>query len=75
MPVRPGCHLQALTIDVLAPVSSAALASSEADGTEVNNSSLVLAAETRAGWVLLTGDIELAAQADLLAARARAPSS
>jgi competence protein ComEC len=59
-----------LTIDVLAPVSSAALASSEADGTEVNNSSLVLAAETRAGRLLLTGDIELAAQADLLAARA-----
>ncbi|MFB9727351.1 DNA internalization-related competence protein ComEC/Rec2 [Haloechinothrix salitolerans] len=40
----------------------------DADGTEVNNASVVLKAETSAGSVLLTGDVELAAQADLLAA-------
>ena len=33
----------------------------------INNSSVVLRAETSAGRVLLTGDVELAAQADLLA--------
>ncbi len=38
------------------------------DGTAVNDSSLVLRAGTAAGTVLLTGDIELAAQADLVAA-------
>lgn len=37
------------------------------DGTEVNNSSLVIMATTPVGRVLLTGDVELAAQADLLA--------
>ncbi|WP_157368376.1 DNA internalization-related competence protein ComEC/Rec2 [Alloactinosynnema sp. L-07] len=36
-------------------------------GTAINNTSLVLRASTSAGRVLLTGDIELAAQADLLA--------
>ncbi|WP_436495247.1 ComEC/Rec2 family competence protein [Actinokineospora sp. HUAS TT18] len=36
-------------------------------GSAINNTSLVLRAATRAGRVLLTGDIELAAQADLLA--------
>ncbi|EHR49957.1 ComEC/Rec2-related protein [Saccharomonospora marina XMU15] len=40
------------------------------DGTEVNNSSVVLRATTTAGRVLLTGDVELAAQADLLASGA-----
>lgn len=40
------------------------------DGTEVNNSSVVLRATTAAGRVLLTGDVELAAQADLLASGA-----
>lgn len=39
----------------------------DADGTEVNNASVVLKAETPAGSLLLTGDVELAAQADLLA--------
>lgn len=33
----------------------------------INNSSVVLRATTAAGRVLLTGDVELAAQADLLA--------
>ncbi|WP_232285241.1 ComEC/Rec2 family competence protein [Saccharomonospora xinjiangensis] len=38
------------------------------DGTTVNNSSVVLRATTPAGRVLLTGDVELTAQAELLAA-------
>ncbi|KAA9158592.1 DUF4131 domain-containing protein [Amycolatopsis acidicola] len=38
-----------------------------ADGTEINNTSLVLRATTPAGRVLLTGDVELLAQGDLLA--------
>lgn len=38
------------------------------DGTTVNNTSVVLRASTPAGRVLLTGDVELAAQADLLSA-------
>ena len=37
------------------------------DGTPVNNASLVLRADTNAGRLLLTGDVELAAQAELLA--------
>ncbi|WP_300008999.1 ComEC/Rec2 family competence protein [Pseudonocardia sp.] len=40
------------------------------DGTAVNDGSLVLRAATAAGTVLLTGDVELAAQADLVAAGA-----
>ena len=39
------------------------------DGTAVNDGSLVLRARTPAGTVLLTGDVELAAQADLLGVR------
>jgi competence protein ComEC len=38
----------------------------EEDGTEINNSSLVIMASTPAGRILFTGDVELAAQADLL---------
>ncbi len=41
-----------------------------ADGTAVNNTSLVVRATTRAGRILLTGDVEPTAQADLLAAGA-----
>jgi len=40
------------------------------DGTPINNSSVVVRAATAAGVVLLTGDVELEAQADLLVARA-----
>ncbi|MPY96685.1 MAG: DNA internalization-related competence protein ComEC/Rec2 [Actinophytocola sp.] len=40
---------------------------SRADGADVNDASVVLKVETPAGSVLLTGDVELAAQADLLA--------
>lgn len=39
----------------------------EDSGTDVNNASLVIMATTPAGRVLFTGDVELAAQADLLA--------
>jgi competence protein ComEC len=45
------------------PLDSAA----EQDGTTINNSSVVALATTGAGRTLLTGDIELMAQADLLA--------
>ncbi|GHF61784.1 competence protein ComEC [Amycolatopsis bartoniae] len=39
----------------------------DADGTNINNTSVVLRAFTPAGRVLLTGDVELLAQGDLLA--------
>jgi competence protein ComEC len=58
-----------LTIDVLAPLPGEARPAARADGTEINNSSVVLRAVTPAGRVLLTGDVELLAQADLLTAR------
>jgi len=54
-----------LTVDVLGPRRPAE-PTVEDDGTPVNNASLVLRAETSAGRILLTGDIELAAQAELL---------
>lgn len=67
-----------LTLDVLGPHYTAPAARYESDegsehsessedGTAVNNASLVLRASTPAGRVLLTGDIEIAAQGDLLA--------
>lgn len=55
-----------LGIEVLSPSARAPLPAAEADGTEINDASLVLAADTAVGRVLLTGDIELAAQAGLL---------
>jgi len=55
-----------LVVDVLGPRHAATDVDPE-DGTAVNDRSLVLRAQTPAGSVLLTGDIELAAQADLLA--------
>jgi len=57
----------ALALDVLGPRHPAAWVDPE-DGTAVNDGSLVLRATTSAGSALLTGDIELAAQADLLTA-------
>ncbi|OLT07005.1 competence protein ComEC [Pseudonocardia sp. CNS-004] len=54
-----------LTLDVLGPQHPAAFVDGD-DGTAVNDGSLVLRARTPAGSVLLTGDVELAAQADLL---------
>jgi competence protein ComEC len=56
----------AVTIEVLAPVRAPPLIDGD-DGTLVNDASLVLRADTAAGRILLTGDIELAGQADLLA--------
>ena len=65
-----GEHLQwpGLGMDVLGPEPAEAAPRSDADGTEINNSSVVLRATTPAGRVLLTGDVELSAQADLLSA-------
>lgn len=56
-----------LTIDVLGPNHVDPRDSGEVSGTEINNGSVVLRASTRSGRVLLTGDVEFAAQADLLA--------
>jgi competence protein ComEC len=60
-----------LTLDVLAPLRDPPLEDprAEVEGTAVNNTSVVLRASTSAGQVLLTGDVELDAQADLLANR------
>lgn len=59
-----------LTLDVLAPSGGEAMPTAEADGTEINNASLVMRAETSAGRILLSGDVELEAQAHLLNAGA-----
>ncbi|EHR60399.1 ComEC/Rec2 family competence protein [Saccharomonospora cyanea] len=56
-----------LRLDVLAPTAPVTAPAEDADGTTVNNSSVVLRATTPAGRILLTGDVELSAQADLLA--------
>ncbi len=60
-----------LGIDVLAPLRDPPVEDrrAEVDGTTVNNTSVVLRATTTAGRVLLTGDVELDAQAELLANR------
>jgi competence protein ComEC len=56
-----------LVVDVLGPPAAESWPTGDdPSGTVVNNSSLVLRANTSAGRVLLTGDVELAAQADLL---------
>jgi competence protein ComEC len=55
-----------LVIEVLAPDDEEVMPPAESDGTEINNASLVLRAVTPAGRVLLSGDVELAAQARLL---------
>jgi competence protein ComEC len=60
-----------LVLDVLAPTRTPPASDdhdAEVDGTVVNNSSVVMRASTPAGRVLLTGDVELDAQADLLSA-------
>ncbi|MDN5860794.1 MAG: ComEC/Rec2 family competence protein [Pseudonocardia sp.] len=69
--LRPGQRLTwpALVLDVLGPRHPAAVVDPD-DGTAVNDTSVVLRATTPAGTVLLTGDVELAAQADLLASGA-----
>ncbi|MGH3779369.1 MAG: DNA internalization-related competence protein ComEC/Rec2 [Pseudonocardiaceae bacterium] len=61
-----------LGLDVLAPLRDPPPVGdhqAEVDGTAVNNTSVVLRANTPAGRVLLTGDVELDAQADLLVTR------
>jgi competence protein ComEC len=61
-----------LGLDVLAPLRDPPPVGdhqAEVDGTAVNNTSVVLRANTAAGRVLLTGDVELDAQADLLVGR------
>jgi competence protein ComEC len=58
-----------LVIEVLAPDDKEVMPGAESDGTEINNASLVLRATTPAGRVLLSGDVELDAQARLLNAR------
>jgi competence protein ComEC len=56
-----------LTLDVIGPPSAESWPNGDdPSGTVVNNSSLVLRATTGIGRILLTGDVELAAQADLL---------
>ncbi|GAA3560300.1 ComEC/Rec2 family competence protein [Amycolatopsis ultiminotia] len=56
-----------LSLDVLGPRYVTRRSPALQDGTMINNSSVVLRAGTSAGRVLLSGDVELAAQADLLA--------
>lgn len=61
-----------LGLDVLAPLRDPPPVEHRqavVDGTTVNNTSVVLRATTSAGRVLLTGDVELDAQADLLTNR------
>jgi competence protein ComEC len=53
-------------VEVLAPDDEEVMPAAESEGTEINNASLVLRAATPAGRVLLSGDVELAAQARLL---------
>lgn len=56
-----------LRIEVLGPHHADTRQEGEASGTEINNGSLVLRATTTGGRrVLLTGDVELTAQTDLL---------
>jgi competence protein ComEC len=54
----------------LAPDEEEVMPAAESDGTEINNASLVMRATTPAGRVLLSGDVELSAQARILDERA-----
>ncbi|WP_410642368.1 ComEC/Rec2 family competence protein [Amycolatopsis sp. lyj-346] len=67
--LSPGERLDwpGLALDVLGPRYVPARSVERPDGTTINNSSVVLRAETAVGRILLTGDVELAAQADLVA--------
>lgn len=57
-----------LRLDVLGPRYVPSPDVGDEDGSDINDTSVVLRATTPAGRVLLTGDVELAAQSDLLAA-------
>lgn len=59
-----------LRLRVIGPRYVPAEQDSEPTGTQVNDLSLVLTADTPVGRALLTGDVELAAQGDLLASDA-----
>lgn len=59
----------ALLLEVLAPSSMAQPVDAE-DGTDVNNTSVVIRAHTPGGRILLTGDVELLAQANLISSGA-----
>jgi competence protein ComEC len=56
-----------LGLEILGPRYVTTRGADQQDGTTINNSSVVFRADTRAGRMLMTGDVELAAQADLLA--------
>lgn len=63
--------LPGLSLEVLAPAAEDVVSFGEEEsGTSVNNASVVLRADTAAGRVLLTGDVEISAQEDLLSSRA-----
>lgn len=55
-----------LSMEVIGPRYVMPRADDDSDGTNINNASVVLRASTPAGRVLLTGDVELLAQGDLL---------
>ncbi|HJQ48475.1 MAG TPA: ComEC/Rec2 family competence protein [Amycolatopsis sp.] len=55
-----------LSLEVIGPRYVTARQDDDADGTRINNTSVVLRAATSAGRVLLSGDIEVQAQGDLL---------
>lgn len=55
-----------LRLDVLAPTRPPPAELGSDEGTQLNDFSVVMAAQTDVGRVLFTGDVELAAQAELL---------
>lgn len=69
--LRAGQRLRwpGLLLEVLAPSGTAQPIDPE-DGTDVNNTSVVIRAHTPGGRVMLTGDIELLAQANLISSGA-----
>ena len=56
-----------LSLEVIGPRYVTAPLDDDVDGTGINNTSVVVRATTATGRVLLTGDVELQAQGDLLA--------
>ena len=60
-------ELPGVSLTVIAPSDVPSHLGPNAEGTPVNDASLVLRADTAAGRILLTGDIELEGQANLLA--------
>ncbi|EWM13015.1 DNA internalization-related competence protein ComEC/Rec2 [Kutzneria sp. 744] len=60
-------ELPGVNMTVIAPQEAPSHLGPNAEGTPVNDASLVVRADTAAGRILLTGDIELEGQANLLA--------